>query len=368
MKNFFKLNWVSRSAAKRYEVKIILVIAIAWTITDFLVFLQRHLANLLPKKYSTPGINLPKEILLREINVFLISLIIGYILVKVLSNYFRNSSLWYALFIKTLILVLAAFIMNFCIYFTYEWLIAGKSPGVAVDGFLYNMFQTKWLIQKMPEWIFLFLLTQLALEVNKKYSRGVFLNIMAGKYLQPKEENRIIMFIDLKDSTPIAEKLGHKEYFKFIRDFIYYISAGVVQHDGRVYQYVGDEIVVWWPANEKNAKKSIAALIEARKQLNKNAERFRRRYGTLPEYKAGAHAGLVTVGQVGLIKQDVVMSGDTINTAARIRSACTELNQKFMVSKDIIDLLGMKDWQSESLGVIDLKGKNDDIELFALKI
>ena len=65
------------------------------------------------------------------------------------------------------------------------------------------------------------------MEVNEKYSRGVFLNIMLGKYLQPTEERRIIMFLDLKDSTPIAEKLGtSKEYFKFIRDFIFYISSG----------------------------------------------------------------------------------------------------------------------------------------------
>jgi hypothetical protein len=34
----------------------------------------------------------------------------------------------------------------------------------------------------------------------------------------------------------------------------------------------------------------------------------------------------------------------------------------------MIELLGMKDWQSESLGMVDLKGKNESIELFALKI
>jgi adenylate cyclase len=62
------------------------------------------------------------------------------------------------------------------------------------------------------------------------------------------------------------------------------------------------------------------------------------------------------------------MSGDTINTAARIRSACTELNQKFLISKDVNDLLDLKEWQSESIGLIDLKGKNQGIELFALKI
>ena len=74
------------------------------------------------------------------------------------------------------------------------------------------------------------------------------------------------------------------------------------------------------------------------------------------------------VGQVGIEKKDLVMSGDAINTAARIRSACNDLNQKFIISKDVSDLLDMKEWQTVSLGVVDLKGKNQGIELFGLNI
>ena len=36
------------------------------------------------------------------------------------------------------------------------------------------------------------------------------------------------MFLDLKDSTPIAETLGHEKYFSFIKDFIYYVSSAVL--------------------------------------------------------------------------------------------------------------------------------------------
>lgn len=356
------------STVKLYKGKTIFIIALCWTIFDFLFFLQRIFSGAGSAKYSAPGVNLGKEILIRELNVFVISLIIGYILVSPLRNYLRNSSLGKNLFLKTLILVLASFVMNFFIYVTYEWLLAGHTLPKSVGKFYHNMFYTRWLIQKMPEWVLLFFLTLLAMEVNEKYSRGVFINIMLGKYLQPKEENRIIMFLDLKDSTPIAEKLGNKEYFKFIRDFIIYISEGVIQHDGRIYQYVGDEIVTWWPASAPNAKRAVASLITARKELNKASERFRRRYGLVPEYKAGIHAGVVTVGQVGIIKKDLVMSGDAINTAARIRSACTDLNQKYLVSKTMIELLDFKEWQTESLGPIDLKGKNEDMELFVLKI
>lgn len=364
----FKIGYKKDNKLKKYEVKLIFTIALSWTVVDFILFNLRGVLGNLPEKYSSPDINLGREIILRELNVFLLSLLIGYLLVSALSNFLQNSSLWFNLFIKTSILVLAAFFMNLFIYFTYEWLINGKTAANAFQGFVHNMFQTQWLIRKMPEWIILFVLTLLALEVNQKYSRGVFINIMLGKYLQPKEEKRIIMFLDLKDSTPIAERLGHKEYFKFIRDFIHDVSSGVNHCDGRVYQYVGDEIVVWWPASKENAKKSIAALIDVRRQINRNSETFRRHYDTLPEYKAGIHAGIVTVGQVGLIKKDLVMSGDAINTAARIRSACTDMNQKFIISKEMIDLLDMKEWQTEKLGLIELKGKNEELELFALKI
>ncbi|MEQ1675273.1 MAG: adenylate/guanylate cyclase domain-containing protein [Chitinophagaceae bacterium] len=357
-----------RSAVKKNEVKLILVIAASWTVIDFLIFIIRFATETYTPKYESTNAGAFKTILLRELNVFIFSLIIGYFLIFVLRNFLRNTSPWLNLLVKTLLLVTVAIVMNFFIYFTYSLLIEQQPVGNAFNKFVENTFRRKWLLEKMPEWVLLFVLTQLALEINHKYSQGVFFNIIVGKYLQPREEKRIIMFIDLKNSTPIAEKLGHKEYFTFIRDVIYCLAAGIAEYDGRVYQYVGDEIVAWWPCTPANARKCLNSLIEGRKILNKNADVFRRGYDVTPEYKVGIHAGDVTVGQVGITKKDLVMSGDTINTAARIRSACTELNQKFIVSKDMLDLMGMEDSQTENLGMVDLKGKSQGIELFGLRI
>jgi len=353
---------------KRLNRQIILIIALSWTLLDFLFFLWRKASGLLAEKYYQPEINFSKELLLREVNVFLISLLIGYILIGPLKNYLRNSSLWINFLGKTAILVGAAFIMNFFIYVTYEWLINGHTLQRAIENLGDNVFQNNWILKKMPQWVLFFLFTMLAIEINEKYSPGVFFDIMLGKYIQPKEKRRIIVFLDLRDSTPIAEKLGHKEYFKFIRDFISYISSGFTENDGRIYQYVGDEIVVWWPESRENARKAITALLTARKELNQQTDYFKQRYGTIPEYKAGMHAGVVMVGQVGIIKKDLLMSGDAMNTAARIRDACTETHHKYIASKDLIDLLDMEEWQAEPMGPMDLKGKHQDVELFALKI
>jgi adenylate cyclase len=356
------------SVVKKYELKLIIMIAIAWTIIDLGLFYLRMASNLLAVKYYEPGTNTFKAILLREVNVLILSLITGFILVSVFRKFLRDSPLFINLLVKTALLVIVAIIMNFVIYGSYLVLIRDYSFDRAANRFWTNTFRPEWMVPKMAEWIILFLVTQLAIEINEKYSRGIFVDIMMGKYHKAKEEDRIILFVDLRNSTPIAEKLGHQEYFSFIRDFIYCMTAGIMEHDGRIYQYVGDEIVAWWPSNKVNARKAINALIESRKVLNTNTEVFKRKYDMMPEYKAGMHTGNVMVGQVGISKKELVMSGDTINTASRIRSACNDLNQKFLVSKEMNELIGMEDWQSESMGIPDLKGKNQDLELFALKI
>jgi adenylate cyclase len=176
------------------------------------------------------------------------------------------------------------------------------------------------------------------------------------------------MFLDLKVSTPIAVQLGHEKYFLFIKDFIYYVSRSVLENNGMIYQYVGDEVVVTWPYIKKNVLKSINTVIDSRRQIQKHSDYFRREYSLVPEFRVGLHAGDVTIGEVGVIKKDIAISGEAMNIAARIRSACNELNQKFIVSKEYFDTGILKSWQGENLGEIFLKGVDESVQLYALKI
>lgn len=355
------------SVIQRYRARMTFYIAVAWTLIDS-VFYLFHVAYHETTQYVLFPEKTGKTIFLREVNVFFLSMVMAWLLIFRLRSQFKTLSLFLRIVLKTAILITVAILMNFFIHFSYVTLIGKGTAAFAIRSFYLNTFQTHWLLEKTPEWIILFFLTQLWIEINEKYSPGVFFDILVGKYAQPRDERRIIMFIDMRDSTTIAEKLGHKDNYKFIRDFIYFISAGVMEYGGRIYQYVGDEIVISWPQSRRNAKKAVYALIEARKSLHKNSDTFHREYGVTPEFKAAIHVGTVTIGEIGLIKRDLVMSGDTMNTAARMRTACNELNQKFIISKDFMDLVRLKDWQVEPLGPIELKGKNTNVELFGLKI
>lgn len=354
IKRIFTFSFVSR-----YRFSLILYISIFWTIIDFIVVLTRPE----PAYYSFAS-----ALAFRSFLIFVMSLGIGYLLVFKLKRLFRNRSLGVSFVFRSAILFFAAFIVNYIIHAANIIFILHLTVGEALARYGRDAFHPLWLTQKIVYWMVLFVLTQLIIEVNEKYAPGVFMDILLGKYLEPKIEKRIVMFIDLKDSTPIAEKLGHQQYFKFIREFIYQISNALIEHGGSIYQYVGDEVVVSWLFEKKNTRKCMDALIEARKNLQKKGEHFRRLFGIIPEFRVGIHLGDVTVGEIGVIKKDIAMSGDTMNTTARIRSACSELNQKYIVSKEFKENVDLKDWQTEDLGIVELKGKNQGVELYSLKI
>jgi adenylate cyclase len=246
--------------------------------------------------------------------------------------------------------------------------ILGSPVADSFHRFYSDFSDIRLLLQKLLYWLILFIITQLLIELNEKYSPGIFVDILLGKYSTPKIEKRIVMFIDLKDSTPIAEKLESQRYFKFISEFIYFVSEALIEYGGRIYQYVGDEIVVSWLDEKDNAKKCIMALVKARRNLSTKQSHFKRFYGVFPEFRAGIHVGEVTVGEIGVIKKDLAMSGDTMNTAARIRSAAPELNADILMSKDFLDVIKLREGQTQSLGMVELKGKASEMELFALTI
>jgi adenylate cyclase len=281
---------------------------------------------------------------------------------------FRHYPLWINFLAKSFILLFSAFFITFIIQILNSIIFLEETPAEAYRAIRSYALHKNWLIQKIVYWMSIFFVTQLILIINEKYSPGVFLDILTGRYIHPKIENRIVMFMDLKDSTPIAESLGHSLYFLFIREFIYRVSQAILEFEGTIYQYVGDEVVCSWKTSKKNTRKCLDTVIQSRKNIQRHSEHFRRKYGIVPEFRVGIHVGEVTVGEIGVIKKDLAMSGDTMNTTARIRSACNELKHHFIVSKDFINVSGLEKWQSESLGMVDLKGKDRSIELFNLKI
>jgi hypothetical protein len=66
-------------------------------------------------------------------------------------------------------------------------LIDEESLVAALNSLYQHTFQGTWLLEKMPEWLILFVLTQIILEFVEKYSPGIFFAIFFGKVSHSKK-------------------------------------------------------------------------------------------------------------------------------------------------------------------------------------
>ena len=205
-------------------------------------------------------------------------------------------------------------------------------------------------------------------EVSENIGQEVLANFFTGKYHTATEEERIFMFLDMKSSTTIAEDFGHVKYFRMLKAYYTDLSAAVIMHSGEIYQYVGDEIVVSWKL-KKGLKNSncIKCFLGMKAIMKKQSHKYQRRFGLVPDFKAGFHVGKVTTGEIGAIKKEIVFTGDTLNTGARIQSLCNAYEVDILISADLITLLASPGpFQFKSLGENELRGRNEKIELFTI--
>lgn len=204
--------------------------------------------------------------------------------------------------------------------------------------------------------------------VGKKFGQGVLLQYVLGKYHTPREEERIFMFMDLRSSTRIAEQLDHKQYHNFLNDVFHDISEPILEYRGEIYQYVGDEVVITWPIETGiKQERCIRCFFAINTLLERRSRFYMQRYGVEAKMKAGIHCGVVTTGEIGDLKTEIVYHGDAVNTTSRIQEMCNELRASLLVSGDLLQRCSLSDkFVLEGGGTLKLRGKEKVIEVYSL--
>ena len=263
-------------------------------------------------------------------------------------------------FIKTLVYILIFFVISFLA----SWVSTGSLD-----------WATKYILSDISIGNFLFfvvagLLYLFVKQMSHKFGPGILFQYVTGKYFSPKEEERIFMFLDLKSSTTIAERLSHVLYSKLLQDCFAELTIPVIHSKALIYQYVGDEAVITW--NKKDGftnSNCIKLYFEFNQQLQNKKEYFISSYGVIPEFKAGMSYGLVTVAEVGEVKTEIAYHGDVLNTAARIQGYCGTLNKQLLVSESVAKELEInEELDITPVNEVQLRGKKDKSKIFSVEL
>ena len=213
------------------------------------------------------------------------------------------------------------------------------------------------------------LLFVITLQVSGLLGRRTFRNLMLGRYRNPHAEPRFFLFVDVVGSTAIAERLGPLQAHRFLSAVFSATAEPIAACRGEIYQYIGDEIVVTWTAEEgRPDARPLRCFFLMEAFLAEQRERFRREFGAEPELRAALHLGEVIAGEVGEVRRAIVYHGDVMNTASRLEQATRELGCRFIASAAAIDSLdSVKEFQLKDLGALTLRGRKSPIRAWAVE-
>jgi adenylate cyclase len=147
-----------------------------------------------------------------------------------------------------------------------------------------------------------------------------------GRSEAPPSEQRelTVMFTDLSGFSGMAENLSAEETARLLNDHFARLTACVVAEGGTVDKFLGDAVMAFWGAPERQADHAARAIrAAAAMQLAYPEDPMRRVHGL--SLRVGLHTGTVLVGDIGTPERlNYTIVGDAVNVAARLVELCHE--------------------------------------------
>lgn len=236
------------------------------------------------------------------------------------------------------------------------------------DEFINYMLQEDFFIAFIYAMVFAFSVNFIRI-LSRRMGQGVLLSFITGTYYKPKVQERIFMFLNIKDYDKIAEKLGLTTLYRFYNSILYDITESVIINRGIVYESMDGGLIVSWDTKKGlgNAH-CIRTFFQAREKLDSLKEKYLEAFGVIPMIKASFHTGEVVRAEVGDVKAQIVFHGDVMNTTARILEKCDELEEDILISANLVLRLKLPPiFKKIERGRIKLKGKEEEVILFGIK-
>ncbi len=207
---------------------------------------------------------------------------------------------------------------------------------------------------------------------GKILSPEIMEHLLSSDFRQEGELVKVtVLFCDLRGFTTISENLPPSMLVGLLNAYFTAMVEVIEAHGGMVDKFVGDEImgVFGHPAPLENEQQ--AAVDAAREMLRicdaLNEELCLSGHLTLIN-SIGIHSGPALAGIIGSPdRSEYTVIGDSVNVAARLETTTRQFATRLMISGEVARGLATLPDDLEPLGEHTVRGRQDPIEIFALK-
>ena len=188
-----------------------------------------------------------------------------------------------------------------------------------------------------------------------------------GPEIASKRTFVCVMFMDIRDFTHTVERKSPEEFVAYQNAVFGAATEIVDRHHGVINQFVGDGFMATFGAPMATGRDCHNALVAARDLLA--AIKTLSDSGRIPATRIGIglHAGEAVSGNIGSeARRQYSISGNVVILASRIEQLNKDYGSQLLISAEVLREAGEGDHGAESLGVVQVKGRDEPIEIYRL--
>lgn len=271
----------------------------------------------------------------------------------------RVSTIWS--FLTALLLILAYFVATSLVFDANQLILDFSMPALAI----FFTFLGVIVYRVMTE------------ERDKRRIRDMF-----GKYVSPTVVDQIlerppelggldkeltVFFSDIRSFTTLSESMPPQELVNLLNEYLTAMTDVIMEYQGTLDKYVGDEIMCFWGAPLPQEDHAILACKCAVRQM----QVLRELNSKWPADKQmdigiGINSGIMTVGNMGSMgRMNYTLTGDNVNLGARLEGTNKAYLTNIIMSEYTHALVKDRVIARE-LDNLRVKGKNRPVLIYEL--
>jgi adenylate cyclase len=204
--------------------------------------------------------------------------------------------------------------------------------------------------------------------MSRLLGAGTLRSIVSGRYHRPRREERAFVFVDIRGSVSIEDRVGDVRFYSYVAEIFRAIEQAAMESGGDVLDYIGDQVMLSWPIGRpgENPFMFIPALAH---HLGSIQVGLRSEYGTEAAVRVSIHAGTIVAGEIGEFHRKIMLLGSAVNVAARVEQIARDVGVDCIATSNALERFELpKFLTSRSLGIKQLRGKTQAIEVFQINI
>ncbi|MEN1785581.1 MAG: adenylate/guanylate cyclase domain-containing protein [Bacteroidota bacterium] len=200
--------------------------------------------------------------------------------------------------------------------------------------------------------------------LTQQLSADVAQELLSDAPDEPGKHFVCIMFLDIRDFTPMAEKMTPEELIAYQNNVFGFMINAVQKYNGNINQLLGDGFMATFGAPISHGNDCQNAFNAAKEILYELKERNNAGLIKHTKIGIGLHAGYIVAGNVGNeSRKQYSVTGNAVIVASRVEQLNKELKSQLIITEEVHHHLSEQLPDATTYMKIKLKGKRTPINV-----